>query len=260
MDAGDGQIAGMKPQTHYFTAPDGVRLAWHEMGEGAPVVLLHGYISSADMNWIRFGHAKKVADKGFRVIMPDLRAHGKSDAPHDPALYPPDILADDGFALLDHLGLSDYDLGGYSLGARTTMRMLARGAKPKRAILSGMGLEGLLHTSRRAGHFRHVLTNLGSFRPGTPEGNVQGFIKSTKSDPVALLNILNTFTDTPEAAIRALDVPTLVLCGEEDDDNGSATALAEALPRGRLELVPGGHMSAVVKPELGEALARFLAA
>ncbi|MBA2919430.1 alpha/beta fold hydrolase [Sphingomonas sp. MAH-20] len=250
----------MSPKTHFFTASDGVRLAWHEQGKGQPVVLIHGYISSADMNWIRFGHAAKVAAKGFRVIMPDLRAHGQSEAPHDPALYPPDILTDDNLALIAHLGLTDYDLGGYSLGARTVARMLARDASPRRVIFSGMGLEGLIHTSRRAGHFRHVLTNLGSFRPGTPEGNVQGFIKSTKSDPIALLNILSTFTDTPEPVIRAIEQPVLVLCGEEDDDNGSATALAEALPHGELALVPGGHMSAVVKPELGEALARFLAA
>ena len=250
----------MTPTTQFFTAPDGVRLAWHEMGKGRPVVLIHGYISSADMNWIRFGHAAAVARAGCRVIMPDLRAHGQSDAPHDPALYPADVLTDDNLALVKHLGLTDYDLGGYSLGARTVARMLARGARPGKVVLSGMGLEGLLHTSRRADHFRHVLSNLGSFRPGTPEGNVQGFIKSTKSDPVALLNILNTFTDTPESVIRSIAAPTLMLCGEEDDDNGSAAALADALPNGRLELVPGGHMSAVVKPELGQALARFLAA
>jgi pimeloyl-ACP methyl ester carboxylesterase len=260
MDEGNRQGAGMTTTTHFFTAPDGVRLAWHELGEGRPVVLIHGYISSADMNWVRFGHAAKVAREGFRMIMPDLRAHGQSDAPHDPALYPPDILTDDNLRLIEHLGLSDYDLGGYSLGARTVARMMARGARPNRIILSGMGLEGLVHTSRRAGHFRHVLKNLGSFRSGTPEGNVQSFVKSTKSDPIALLNILNTFTDTPETVIRAIQQPTLVLCGEEDDDNGSAEALAEALPRGQLALVPGGHMSAVVKPELGEALARFLAA
>lgn len=249
----------MKPTTHFLTAPDGVRLAWHEMGEGRPVVLIHGYVSSADMNWIRFGHAAKVARRGFRVIMPDLRGHGASDKPHDPSLYSPDVLTEDGFALVEHLGLTDYDLGGYSLGARTVSRMLARGARPGRAILSGMGLEGLTHTSRRAGHFRHVLTHLGSFKPGSEGYNVQAFIKSTKGDPVALLNILNTFTDTPEEAIRALDLPVLVLCGEEDDDNGSAAELAEALPQGTLIEVPGGHMSAVVKPELGQALADWLA-
>src|SRR5689334_71566 len=126
MDQGDRKDASMSVVTHFFAAPDGVRLAWHEMGQGKPVVLLHGYISSADMNWIRFGHAAKVAQEGFRVIMPDLRAHGQSDAPHDPALYPPDVLADDGFALLEHLGLTQYDLGGYSLGARTVSRMMAR--------------------------------------------------------------------------------------------------------------------------------------
>lgn len=250
----------MKARTEYFTAADGVRLAWHEMGEGAPVVLIHGYFSSADMNWIRFGHAERVARAGFRVIMPDLRGHGQSDKPHDPKLYPPDVLADDGFALIRHLELTDYDLGGYSLGARTVMRMLARGATPKRAILAGMGLEGLLHTSRRVGHFTHILTHPGSFERGTPEWNADAFLKTTKGDPVALLNVLNTFTDTPEATIREIQIPTLILCGEEDDDNGSAQALANALPNGVLELVPGGHMSAVVKPELGEALARFLAA
>ncbi len=250
----------MQLSTNFFTAADGVRLAWHELGDGRPVVLIHGYVSSADMNWVRFGHAEKVAREGFRVIMPDLRGHGQSDKPHDPALYGPDILTDDGFALIEHLGLRDYDLGGYSLGARTVARMLARGAGPRKVVLSGMGLEGLIHTSRRAAHFREILSNLGSFKPGTAGYNVQAFVKSTKSDPVALLNILNTFTDTPEDVIRNIRQPVQVLCGDEDDDNGSAAALAEALPCGVLELVPGGHMSAVTKPELGRALARFLVA
>jgi pimeloyl-ACP methyl ester carboxylesterase len=104
-----------------------------------------------------------------------------------------------------------------------------------------------------------VLTNLGSFQPGGECYNVQAFLKSTKGDPVALLNILNSFTDTPEEVIRGLNLPVLVLCGEEDDDNGSAAALAEALPHSELVLMPGGHMSAVVKPELGNALADWLA-
>lgn len=249
----------MAVRSHIFTAPDGVRLAWHELGEGRAVVLLHGFISSADMNWIRFGHAAAVAAKGFRVIMPDLRGHGASDKPHDPARYGPDVLTDDGLALIAHLALTDYDLGGYSLGSRTVARMLARGATPARVVFAGMGLEGLTHTSRRVAHFRHVLTNLGRFAPGTAGFNVQAFLKSTKGDPVALLHILDTFTDTDEAVIRALDVPALVLCGEEDRDNGSAPDLAAALPRGALVEVPGGHMSAVTKPELGHALAEWLA-
>jgi len=104
----------MTVTTHFFTAPDGVQLAWHEMGdpEARPVVLLHGLFSNAKTNWIKFGHAAAIAAKGFRLIMPDLRAHGQSGKPHDPAAYPPDILAEDGLALIAHLGLTDYDLGG----------------------------------------------------------------------------------------------------------------------------------------------------
>src|SRR3546814_11078338 len=63
---------------------------------------------------------------GFRLILPDLRGHGESGKPHDPAAYPPDALTEDGLALVEQMGLTDYDLGGYSLGARTTARMLAR--------------------------------------------------------------------------------------------------------------------------------------
>src|SRR3546814_1894661 len=82
-----------------------------------------------------------------------------SAKPHDAASYPKDVLADDGLALLRHLGLAEgeYDLGGYSLGARTTMRMLIRGARPRRAVLGGMGLQGLVDTGRRSAHFHHVL-------------------------------------------------------------------------------------------------------
>ena len=68
----------MTSRRHHFTAADGVDLAWHELGEGRPLVLLHGLFSDADTNWLKFGHAAAIAAAGFRVIMPDLRAHGES--------------------------------------------------------------------------------------------------------------------------------------------------------------------------------------
>src|SRR3546814_2194406 len=83
---------------------------------------------------------------------------------------------------------------------------------------------------------------------------------TTKGDPVALLGILDTFVDTPREAIAAIDQPTLVLAGDEDGDNGSHEALAALLPHATLASVPGGHMSAVTKPELGRAIADFLVA
>ena len=246
---------------HYFTSFDGERMAYREMGDerGRPIVLIHGYFSTAEVNWIRYGHAARIAALGYRVIMPDLRGHGDSARPHDPAAYPPDALADDGFALVGHLGLADYDLGGYSLGGRTTMRMLARGATPGRAIVGGMGLDGIVHTAGRGGHFRNILTNLGSFPRGSNEWMAEAFLKTVGGDPVALLHVLGTFVDTPLADVVAIDRPVLVLAGIDDNDNGSAQALADALPQGQHVAVPGNHMSAVTKPELGIAMAAFLA-
>jgi pimeloyl-ACP methyl ester carboxylesterase len=242
-----------------FLASDGIRIAWRETGEGRPLILIHGYFSEADTNWIKYGHAATLADAGYRVIMPDLRAHGLSGKPHDAALYPKDILADDQFALIAHLGLTDFDLGGYSLGGRTVAQMLARGARPGRAIISGMGLQGLISTDKRGNHFRHILDNLGSHERGSPAWMAEAFLKTTGGDPVALRCILDTFVDTSEEQLRAFDLPIAVICGEEDQDNGSASALAELLPHGKLFTVPGNHMSAVVKPELGQAMVEALA-
>jgi pimeloyl-ACP methyl ester carboxylesterase len=244
----------------YFEASDGERLAFRETGEGRPLVLIHGYFSNAWTNWIRYGHARLLAEAGFRVIMPDLRAHGDSAKPHDPAAYPPDILCDDGLALIEHLALTDYDLGGYSLGGRTTARMLARGAAPRRALIAGMGTEGLTDTQGRGRYFHNVLTNLGSFKHGSSEWMTEAFLKTTKGDPVALLGILDTFVDTPLEVLRAITLPMLIVAGVDDHDNGSAEELAALLSDGRYVEIPGNHMSSVTRPELGVAIRDFLLA
>lgn len=249
-------------QTQTFESFDGTMLAWRELGEGRPLVLIHGYFSDADTNWIKYGTAAKLVAAGFRVIMPDLRAHGDSGKPHEAAAYPPDALAMDAEALIAHLGLTDYDLGGYSLGARTTVRVLARGIapKPRRAVLSGLGDEGVVDTGRRAGFFRRVLTNFGSFKHGDPEFMSQAFLKTTGGDPQALLCVLDTFVDTPVEDVAKIDLPVLVVGGAADDEVGSFEELAAMLPQGRFVEIPGNHMSAVTRAELGEAIVSFLTA
>ena len=244
----------------FFEAADGIRLAVHEIGAGRPLLLIHGYISDHDHNWVRYGQADVLAAAGFRVIMPDLRAHGQSDKPHDPASYPKDVLARDQLALIAHLGLNDYDLGGYSLGARTVARMLALGATPQRVIISGMGYEGLTNTSARASYFRNILENVGNHPKGSAAWMAEAFLKTTGGDPKALVRILDTFVDTPDDILRQFDMPVAVICGQDDQDNGSAHKLADILPQGKLITVPGNHMSAVTKPELAEAMADFLTA
>lgn len=247
-------------RTHRFAGFDGADLAFTETGEGRAVILIHGYFSDAATNWVRYGHAAAIAARGFRVIMPDLRAHGLSARPHDPAAYPADALAWDNLALIEQLGLTDYDLGGYSLGARTVMRMIVHGAAPRRIIFSGMGLDGLTAAGRRVDFFRRVLADPDTHPRGTPEFMAAAFLKTTGGDPVALAHVLDTFVDSAPEAVAAIRQPVLVVNGAEDHDNGSARALAGAIPAATYVEVPGNHMSAVLKPELGEAIADFLAA
>lgn len=242
----------------YFKSHDGLDLAYREMGEGRPVVLVHGLFSNGWVNWIRYGHAQLLADAGYRVIMPDLRGHGMSAAPHDAAYYPPDVLADDGETLIRHLGLTDYDLGGYSLGGRTVLRMLVRGARPRKAILSGMGLEGILDPNKRRDFFRRVLTGLGLHTRGSPAWMAEAFLKTTGGDGLAMLPLLDTFVATTREEIEAIAIPTLVLSGVDDHDNGSSAELAALLPQGELVEIAGNHMTSVLQPSLGQSILEFL--
>ena len=241
-----------------FLSFDGVRIGWHELGHGRPVILLHGLFSSGDMNWRRFGAAAEIAGAGFRVIMPDFRAHGVSAAPHEAIAYPPDVLSMDIEALVRHLGLHDFDLGGYSLGARTAMRLLVRGLTPKRVILSGMGLAGLTGGTERANWFLNVIANADGFDPGTAEHAAAAFMKTNHIDGVAVAQLLRAQVSTPVEAIRGIPSRTLVLCGADDSDNGSAAELALTMTNAALVEIPGNHMSAVTKPDFGTAIAAWL--
>jgi pimeloyl-ACP methyl ester carboxylesterase len=248
----------LNPAVAHFKGRDGLQLAYREAGQGRALVLLHGFLSTGGEQWLRFAHAERLVASGRRVIMPDLRGHGDSSRPHDQSAYPPDILAEDGLALLEHLELSDYDLGGYSLGARTTVRMLARGATPGRAIVAGMGLEGILHATDRGGRFRHILNNRGSFPFGSPEWKSEAFLNKIGGDPVALLHVLDTAVDTTPEQLSRIEQPTLVAVGQDDERRESAQALAAALPDGHYTLLPGDHTAAIRSPQLGSAIAEFL--
>ena len=246
--------------TRLWRASDDVELAWHETGSGRPVVLLHGLFSDANMNWIKFGHAARIASEGFRVIMPDLRAHGQSAKPHGAEHYPKGILARDLRELVAHLALEDFDLGGFSLGARTTVEGVGEGLRPRKAILGGAGLEGLRNWERRKTFFLDAIALFDKAQRGDPHWLSIQFMKSQKVDLVASAHLLESFADAFMDWLKAFTMPTLVVCGSEDDDNGSAEELASVMPSATFVEVPGTHMSSVTKPEFGNAIARFLAA
>ena len=192
--------------------------------------------------------------------MLDFRVHGDSDAPQDPDKYSSNVLVRDVAALVDHLALEDYDLGGFSLGARTSLHATAHGVlQPAHLVVGGMGTAGLGEWHRRAAKFRRVIEEFDEIPRGDPDYFSMQFLKSQGVDRVAARLLLDTMPDLDLALLANITMPTLVVCGDEDRDNGSAEELAGLLPNAEYVEVPGTHMGSVTKAELGEAIAGWLA-
>jgi pimeloyl-ACP methyl ester carboxylesterase len=244
-----------------FEGRDGAELACREIGSGRPLILLHGFMGSG-IRMLEYGQADAIAEQGYRIILPDFRGHGDSAKPQDPAAYPADVLTDDVLALVEHLGLGDgdYDLGGYSLGARIVVRMLARGARPGRAIVGGQGLAKV--AGPQGGGTNHrVLSALAEgvpIGPDSPDARMARLVSQLGMDPRALLYVLSSLVPTPEEALRRITTPTLVAIGDRDERT-DADELAALLPEATFIRVPGDHASAYGAPEYVSAVATFLA-
>lgn len=241
-----------------FASFDGQEIAYTVMGEGRPTLLLHGFLATADFNFVQPGIAERIMLMGRQVILPDLRGHGASAAPQEPSAYPPDALAMDQEALLRQLNLTDYDLVGYSLGARTAVRMLARGARPRKVVLGGMGDSGIMDVAARRDYFADAIKNGAAGQNPKAGAYIQAALAERGLKADAMLHVLAQQVNTTEAELAAIDIPVLVVSGEDDADNGSAEKLAALMSNAISKRVPGNHLTAVVAPELGRAIASFL--
>jgi len=243
-----------------FAGRDGVQLAYRETGSGRPLILLHGFMGTG-LQWLGHGPAGPLAELGFRLVLPDFRGHGQSGRPHGQSAYPPDVLADDGLALIGLLGLGagEYDLGGYSLGGRIVVRMLARGAEPGRAVVAGQGL-AKVSGPQGGGATRRALTALadGSAVPtDSADAQIAHWVAELGADPQALLHVLDSLVPTPEDDLRRIAIPTLVVIGDRDE-RSDADKLAAVLPSGRFARVPGSHVDAFAAPEFATVIKGFL--
>jgi len=245
------------PEPKLFESFDGQRIAYRELGNGRPTLLIHGILSDGAWAWCGPGHVDRIAALGRRAIIPDLRGHGRSAKPHDAAAYADDALARDQEALLRHLGIAEVDVVGYSLGARTTIRWMVRGARPGRAVLGGIG-DTFVVTPGPVSRLERAIRTEG--RSGEPADKATwDWLTHGAFDARAMLALLAGQATTSKDELARLDVPVLIVMGSEDHGVGSAEGLAALLPRAEVRIIPGDHVQVIGGSAFSDVVAEFLA-
>ena len=237
-----------------FTSFDGTKIHYDVLGEGKPVVMLHGFITNGE-SWKRAPVRQALADAGFKVVTLDLRGNGRSDKPHTAEAYRNDAELTDVMALMKHLGLTNYDVVGYSRGAILTAKLLTMDTQVRRAVMGGMSADFTDPNWYRRKNFHEALTKPGSH----PELQAAvDYAKKSGADTVALARMQEFQPTVSRAELGKLRVPLLVVNGDQDLDNGNPKDLADAVPGARLVMVPGTHGGAMSTPEFAKAVVAFL--
>lgn len=243
---------------------DGLEIAFFDEGDpsGAPILLIHGFASSANVNWVFPGWLKTLGDAGYRVIALDNRGHGKSSKPYDPELYRPQQMAGDAAALLGHLGIAEAHVMGYSMGARISAFLaLAYPDRVRSLVFGGLGI-GMVSGVGDWDPIADALVAPSLDDVTHARGRMfRAFADQTKSDRQALAACISTSRDllTPQDMAR-IEQPTLIGVGTTDDIAGSAEELAALMPHARALDIPGrDHMLAVGDRVFKKAVLEFLA-
>lgn len=241
---------------------DGVEIAYLDEGQGDPILLIHGFASNSQVNWVDTGWVRELVRSGRRVIAMDNRGHGRSEKLHDPALYSGPLMAEDARRLLDRLGLPRADVMGYSMGARITAFLaLAHPERVRSAIFAGLG-GNMVRPMAGTGPIAAALEapSIDDVTNATAR-TFRAFAEQTKSDLKALAACIRSSRDPLTAdAMATLTCPVLVAVGSEDVIGGSAEALAKIIPGAEAFVIEGrDHMKAVGDRSYKDAVIAFLA-
>jgi pimeloyl-ACP methyl ester carboxylesterase len=240
---GSGMVAGM---AHFMNGD--AEIAFLDEGDGDPIVLVHGFASNKEVNWIYPGWVSTLTQAGRRVIALDNRGHGASTKFYDPAAYHASVMAGDVLALIDHLELPRADVMGYSLGARITAFLtLTHPERVRSAVLGGLGIH-LVEGESLPPTIAPALEAPSRDDVTDPVGHVfRAFAEQTHSDLRALAACLRGSRQmlSPEEVAR-IAAPLLVVAGSNDRIAGSPQALAALVPGAEAVSIPGrDHMLAV---------------
>lgn len=231
---------------------DGVEIAYLDEGPRArnaePIVLVHGFASNKEVNWVHPAWVMTLTDAGRRVIAIDNRGHGRSSKLYDPALYHSAMMAEDVRALLDHLGIARADIMGYSMGARITAFLAVKHpARLRSAVLAGLGVK-LVEGAGLPESIAEALEARSIDDVSDPNGRLfRSFAATTRSDLRALAACLRGSRQTlTREQVAAIAAPVLVAVGTRDQVAGSAEELAALIPGAKaLDIPDRDHMLAV---------------
>jgi pimeloyl-ACP methyl ester carboxylesterase len=232
---------------HTFNSA-GVEIAYHDEGQGHPVLLIHGFASNWRVNWQATGWVKTLVEAGYRVVAIDNRGHGESEKLYEPTRYSAPMMSDDAARLLEHLKIRSARVMGYSMGARISAFLtMQRPELVEKVVLAGLA-ERLVTGVGGAEQIADGLeapTLQDVKDPGARSFRV--FAEQTKSDRKALAAcIRSSRVKIKEEALARISCPVLVVAGEVDDVAGKVQPLVDMIPGARGVVLPGrNHMNAV---------------
>lgn len=237
----------------FFSSFDETKIYYEVKGEGEPVILIHGFIVNSD-SWKRTELYNDLLSAGYKVIILDQRGNGKSDKPQMAEAYEKDAEAKDIIALANHLGLTGYHAVGYSRGAIIASRLLLLDNRLKSAVLGGMGADFTNPSWPRRILFYRALMG-----EEVPElAGMLKYVQDSKLDQRALAYLQKAQPSTLPEEFKTVKKPVLVICGDQDEDNGSSKELASLIPGSSYVRVPGNHNNASRSREFSEQVRKFL--
>ncbi len=240
---------------------DGVEIAYLFAGAGDPIVLIHGFASNVQTNWVGTGWIKFLTGNGFRVVAFDNRGHGQSQKLYDPHSYSGAAMAKDARRLLDHVGIQRADILGYSMGARIAAFLaLEHPNRVRSAIFAGLGANMTRGVGDPKPIAEALLAEDASAVADATARAFRAFADQTRSDRHALAAcILGARERIPSSNISKLRLPTLIAVGTEDTVAGPPQPLADAIPGAQVLNVPGrDHMKTVGDRAFKEGVLNFL--
>lgn len=241
---------------------DGVRIAYEVAGEGAPIVLVHGFASSRTTNWRVTSWVDTLTRAGLRIAMLDNRGHGDSDKPHNPAAYGDETMAADVLGLMDHLELERPFLMGYSMGAYISVKVLTLAPERIRAaVLGGIGERSITASTAHAERIAAALEAPTAEAVTDPLAKTyRVFADSQNADRLALAACIRFRRPAfEEAVLGRIDVPVLVATGDKDEGMGAPGPFADLFARGEAMVIPNrDHMRATGDPAFKSAALAFL--